>query len=60
VLYTLFLQSTFDVSGLGFNDWEIALLFTAIVFGALEVGKYVASRRMKKKTSSERFKFQTS
>jgi Ca2+-transporting ATPase len=45
VLYTPFLQNIFDVSGPGLDDWGIALLFTAIVFGALEAGKYVASRR---------------
>jgi Ca2+-transporting ATPase len=45
VLYTPFLQSVFDVSGPGLDDWGTALLFTVIVFGALEAGKYVASRR---------------
>jgi magnesium-transporting ATPase (P-type) len=45
VLYTPFLQSIFDVSGPGLDDWGTALLLTAIVFGALEAGKYVASRR---------------
>lgn len=44
VLYTPFLQGIFDVTGPGFDDWGIALLFTAIMFGALEAGKYVASR----------------
>jgi len=44
VLYTPFLQGIFDVTGPGFDDWGIALLFTTIVFGTLEAGKYVASR----------------
>jgi len=44
VLYTPFLQDIFDVTGPGFDDWGIALLFTTIVFGTLEAGKCVASR----------------
>ena len=44
VLYTPFLPNTLDMTGPGFDDWRIALLFTTIVFGTLEAGKYVASR----------------
>jgi len=44
VLYTPVLQSLFDVSSPEPIDWAFAALFTVIVFGALETGKYVASR----------------
>ena len=44
VLYAPFLQDILDVTGPGFDDWGIGLLFTTIVFGTLEAGKYVASR----------------
>ena len=44
VLYAPFLPDILDLTGLGFDEWEIGLLFTTIVFGTLEAGKYVASR----------------
>lgn len=44
ILYTPFLQDILDVTDPGFDDWGIALLFTIIVFGTLQAGKYVASR----------------
>ena len=44
ILCTPFLQGIFDVTGPGFDDRGIALLFTTIEFGTLEAGKYVASR----------------
>ena len=43
-LYTPFLQDIFDVTGPGFGDSGIALLFTAIMFVPLEAGRHVASR----------------
>jgi Ca2+-transporting ATPase len=47
VLYTPGLHQLFDVKPPGVQDWAIALLFTAIVFASLEIGKYVASKRRK-------------
>jgi Ca2+-transporting ATPase len=47
VLYTPGVQSLFDVSSPEPLDWGFAILFTAIVFGSLEIGKYVASKRRK-------------
>jgi Ca2+-transporting ATPase len=47
VLYTPFLQDLFDVHAPEPIDWAIAILFTAIVFGSLELGKYIASKRRK-------------
>ncbi|MEM3578219.1 MAG: cation-translocating P-type ATPase [Candidatus Bathyarchaeia archaeon] len=47
VLYTPFLQDLFDVHAPELIDWEIAILFTAIVFGSLELGKYIASKKRK-------------
>jgi Ca2+-transporting ATPase len=45
VLYTPFLQNVFDVGAPEPMDWAVGLLFTVIVFGSLEMGKYIASRR---------------
>ena len=47
VLYTPGLNSLFDVHAPEPIDWAFAILFTAIVFGSLELGKYVASKRRK-------------
>jgi len=47
VLYTPFLHDLFYVSAPEPVDWAIAILFTAIVFGSLELGKYIASRKRK-------------
>jgi Ca2+-transporting ATPase len=45
VLYVPILQGLFDVHMPELIDWAIASLFAGIVFSAIEVGKYVASRR---------------
>jgi Ca2+-transporting ATPase len=45
ILYVPGLQSLFDVHRPELIDWAIAGLFAGIVFTALEVGKYIASRR---------------
>jgi len=50
VLYTPGLNSAFSVSAPEPLDWAFAVLFTAITFGSLETGKYIASRRPKTKT----------
>jgi Ca2+-transporting ATPase len=47
VLYTPGLQTLFGVTSPEPIDWAFAILFTAIVFGFLEIGKYIASRRRK-------------
>jgi len=47
VLYTPGVHQIFDVEPPEVQDWAIALLFTAIVFASLEIGKYVASKRRK-------------
>jgi Ca2+-transporting ATPase len=47
VLYTPGFQGLFGVNAPGPVEWGFALLFTAITFGSLEIGKYVASRRRK-------------
>ena len=49
VLYTPPFQAVFDVSSPEPIDWAFAILFTAIVFGSLELGKYVASKRRESK-----------
>jgi Ca2+-transporting ATPase len=48
VLYTPPLQALFDVRTPELIDWATAILFTLIVFGSLEIGKYVSSKRRKK------------
>ena len=45
ILYTPGIQKIFDVNAPQVIDWVIAVLFAAIVFGFLETGKYIASRR---------------
>lgn len=45
VLYTPILQGLFDVHAPEPIDWAFAILFTAITFGSLEIGKYIASKR---------------
>ncbi len=47
VLYTPSLQSLFGVTSPQLMDWFYAILFTAITFCSLEVGKYFASKRRK-------------
>ncbi len=47
VLYTPGLNSLFDVHAPEPIDWAFAILFTVIVFGSLELGKYVANKRRK-------------
>jgi Ca2+-transporting ATPase len=47
VLYIPGLNSAFNVNAPEPLDWAFAILFTAITFGALEIGKYVASRKRK-------------
>lgn len=47
VLYTPGLNSLFDVTAPELLDWAFAILFAAIVFSALEIGKYVTSRKRK-------------
>jgi Ca2+-transporting ATPase len=47
VLYTPGLNSAFNVSAPEPLDWAFAVLFTAIVFGSLEIGKYIVSKRRK-------------
>jgi len=46
VLYTP-LQNVFYVNTPEPQDWAYAILFTAITFGSLEIGKYIASKRRK-------------
>jgi Ca2+-transporting ATPase len=45
VLYTPGINSAFDVTAPEPLDWGFAILFTAIAFTALEMGKYIMSRR---------------
>jgi Ca2+-transporting ATPase len=47
VLYTPGLNSLFSVGAPEPLDWAFAILFTAITFGALEIGKYISSKRRK-------------
>jgi Ca2+-transporting ATPase len=46
VLYSP-LQTVFGVTSPEPLDWAFAILFTAITFGSLEMGKYIASKRRK-------------
>ncbi len=46
VLYSP-LQTVFGVTSPEPLDWAFAILFTAITFGSLETGKYIASKRRK-------------
>jgi P-type Ca2+ transporter type 2C len=45
VLYIPGVQTTFGLTTPGITHWVIALLSTAIIFSALEIGKYVATIR---------------
>jgi P-type Ca2+ transporter type 2C len=45
VLYTPGVQTLFGVTSPGLFDWGFAILLTTIVFVALEVGKYLTSKR---------------
>jgi MFS family permease len=45
VLYTPGIQTLFGVTSPEPVDWAFAILFTAITFGSLEIGKYIASKR---------------
>jgi Ca2+-transporting ATPase len=47
VLYTPGLNAVFGVSPPELLDWAFAILFTAITFSSLEIGKYIASKRRK-------------
>jgi Ca2+-transporting ATPase len=47
VLYTPGLNAVFGVHAPELMDWAYAVLFTAITFGSLETGKYIASKRRK-------------
>jgi Ca2+-transporting ATPase len=47
VLYTPGLNTVFAVHAPEPLDWGFAIVFTAITFGSLELGKYVASKRRK-------------
>jgi len=44
-LYTPRLNSVFDVHAPEPLDWAFAVLFMATVFIALEMGKYIATKR---------------
>jgi Ca2+-transporting ATPase len=50
VLYTPGLNTAFNVSAPEPLDWGFAVLFTAVTFSSLEMGKYIASKRRKTKT----------
>lgn len=47
VLYTPGIQTLFGVTSPEPIDWAFAILFTAITFTTLEMGKYIASKRRK-------------
>ncbi|MBS7632597.1 cation-translocating P-type ATPase, partial [Candidatus Bathyarchaeota archaeon] len=47
VLYTPGLNTVFNVGAPEPLDWAFAIAFTAIVFGSLEIGKYISSRKRK-------------
>ena len=47
ILYTPGIQTLFGVTSPEPIDWAFAILFTAITFGSLEIGKYIASKRRK-------------
>lgn len=48
VLYTPGVQGLFGVTSPEPLDWAFAILFTVIVFGSLETGKYIASKRRRR------------
>ena len=45
ILYIPALQTIFDVQSPGLIDWAIAALLMGVVFSAIELGKYIASKR---------------
>jgi Ca2+-transporting ATPase len=47
ILYTPGIQNIFDVHSPDVIDWVIAVLLAGIVFSALELGKYISSKRRK-------------
>ncbi len=47
ILYVPGVQALFDVRSPELIDWAIAALFAGIVFGALELGKHITSKRRK-------------
>ncbi|MCW3994888.1 MAG: cation-translocating P-type ATPase [Candidatus Bathyarchaeota archaeon] len=47
VLYIPAVSAVFGVRAPELLDWAMAVLFAAIAFGTLEIGKYVASKRRK-------------
>ena len=47
VLYTPGIQTLFGVTSPEPIDWAFAILFTAITFASLEIGKYIASKKRK-------------
>lgn len=47
ILYVPDIQNIFDVNTPQTVDWAMAILFAAIVFGSLEIGKYFAAKRRK-------------
>jgi Ca2+-transporting ATPase len=47
ILYTPGVQAIFGVNSPELMDWAFAVLFAAIAFGSLEIGKYIASKRRK-------------
>ncbi len=54
ILYTPGIQGVFDVAAPELMDWGIAVLFAVIVFSALEIGKYIASRRRRPDNATNR------
>ena len=52
VLYTPGAQGLFGVTSPEPLDWAFAILFTVIVFGSLETGKYIASKRRRGESKS--------
>lgn len=47
VLYTPGVQTTFGLTSPGLIHWAIAILSVVTIFSALEIGKYIASKRRK-------------
>jgi Ca2+-transporting ATPase len=47
VLYTPGVQAIFGVNAPELLDWALAILFAAITFASLEIGKYIACKRRK-------------
>jgi Ca2+-transporting ATPase len=45
ILYMPGVQSVFDVNSPELIDWAIAAVFAGVVFAAIEIGKYIASKR---------------